>query len=544
MTQSWRVSIGFADVEVAAGGWLDALALGLPDLGIDFGALGSLAVEPLDDGGVIAHDPLTELEIRVVPIGATPVFVMPIPSFDAVDVPEPAGLVPARTAGDPFPIVATGPERPVAPPPPAAWPGRAPAASRAALPPSRRPPAAYTPEPMAAPPTRPPAAALPEDPDDAPDPWIAAVEEEPAPDLSALADTPEPMALRGAALPPEHRNPGIVPPPIGVAPWDLPADPPPAPAAVVAPAPVEAGRVAAPPPLPAPPPVAPAPTPVEATRLAGPPPAPPPVDAARPAPPPVDAARPADPPVEAARPAPPVVEARAPAPPPLPPPPMIEPARRAPSPSPEAARPAPPPVPAPSPPPAPEAAPVAEAFVEADTTVGGQVIAPRAGLSQDEVEDLFLQLGDISSANGVAAASGIALRILLGLVPAGAGAVLIRTRAGDGLRFRAASGPAASQLVDSVIPLDRGIAGFVTQLGVGLSVADARRDRRHDARVDRSTGFTTRALLAVPVKDRGAPFGCIELLNPPRPFDERDLELATRVAASLGNFLQSVYTAH
>ncbi|MFN7145864.1 MAG: GAF domain-containing protein, partial [Myxococcota bacterium] len=146
------------------------------------------------------------------------------------------------------------------------------------------------------------------------------------------------------------------------------------------------------------------------------------------------------------------------------------------------------------------------------------------------------------TARGVAEASGIALRILLDLVPAGAGAVLIRTRAGDGLRFRAASGPAAGRLVDTVIPLERGIAGFVCQLGVGLSVGDARRDRRHDDRVARATGYTTRAMLAVPVRaDTGAPYGCVELLNPPAPFTERDFAIATRVAASLGAFLHSVY---
>lgn len=179
------------------------------------------------------------------------------------------------------------------------------------------------------------------------------------------------------------------------------------------------------------------------------------------------------------------------------------------------------------------------------TAHGRYVPASAAGaLPDDVVMDLFLRLGDITAARGVAEASGIALRILLDLVPAGAGAVLIRTRAGDGLRFRAASGPAAGRLVDTVIPLERGIAGFVCQLGVGLSVGDARRDRRHDDRVARSTGYTTRAMLAVPVRaDTGAPYGCVELLNPPAPFTDRDFAIATRVAASLGAFLHSVYVA-
>ncbi|MDP2314519.1 MAG: GAF domain-containing protein, partial [Pseudomonadota bacterium] len=163
-------------------------------------------------------------------------------------------------------------------------------------------------------------------------------------------------------------------------------------------------------------------------------------------------------------------------------------------------------------------------------------------LTDDMVEDLFLRLGELSSCEGVAQASAVALRIVLDLVPAGASAVLIRTRSGDGLRFRAASGPAATRLIDSVIPLDRGIAGYVCQLGVGIALEDVHRDRRHDGRLDRSTGFTTRAMLAVPVRaDTGAVYGCLELLNPPRPFTEGDFEVAARVAASLGSFLNSVY---
>jgi hypothetical protein len=96
--------------------------------------------------------------------------------------------------------------------------------------------------------------------------------------------------------------------------------------------------------------------------------------------------------------------------------------------------------------------------------------------------------------------------------------------------------------VDSVIPLDRGIAGFVCQLGLGLRVADVQRDRRHDRRVDHSTGFTTEAMIAVPVRSvSGAVYGCVELLNPPRPFTDDDLDIASHVGTSLGGFLESLY---
>ncbi|MSP56583.1 MAG: GAF domain-containing protein [Myxococcales bacterium] len=166
-------------------------------------------------------------------------------------------------------------------------------------------------------------------------------------------------------------------------------------------------------------------------------------------------------------------------------------------------------------------------------------------MTTDVMEMLFMELGEVSTAGGVAEASGIALRILLGHVQAGAGAVLIRTRKGDGLRFRAASGPASRKLVDTVIPLEKGIAGFVNYMGTGLVIEDVSRDGRHNSKVDRSTGYSTQALLAVPVRSEdGAIYGVVELMNPPRPFTDVDYDVAARVATSLGEMLHAVYSAH
>lgn len=159
----------------------------------------------------------------------------------------------------------------------------------------------------------------------------------------------------------------------------------------------------------------------------------------------------------------------------------------------------------------------------------------------DRLEDLFMRLGEVSEAGSANEACAAALRIASELVPSDAGAVLIKTSRGDGLRFRAALGPAAKTVLDTVIPLDRGIAGFVFQLGVALSIGDAKRDERHYARVDKQTGYVTRAVLAAPVRaDQGGVYGVLELINPPRPFNDDDLEVATRVAATLGGYFRAI----
>ncbi len=158
------------------------------------------------------------------------------------------------------------------------------------------------------------------------------------------------------------------------------------------------------------------------------------------------------------------------------------------------------------------------------------------------LEDLFMELGEIASAPTANDACLVALKIASRHVPADAGAVLIRTRHGDGLRFRAAMGPAARAVIDTVIPLDKGIAGFAYQLGLAMAIDDAKRDSRHYGRVDRATGYTTRGVLAAPVRgDRGGTYGCVELLNPRRPFTADDIEIVSRVGAALGEYMLAGY---
>jgi putative ABC transport system ATP-binding protein len=60
----------------------------------------------------------------------------------------------------------------------------------------------------------------------------------------------------------------------------------------------------------------------------------------------------------------------------------------------------------------------------------------------------------------------------------------------------------------------RGIGGHVARTGEPVSVADAYADPRFDPQVDRTTGFRTRSLLAVPLRDRqDRVFGVAQMLN-------------------------------
>jgi len=95
---------------------------------------------------------------------------------------------------------------------------------------------------------------------------------------------------------------------------------------------------------------------------------------------------------------------------------------------------------------------------------------------------------------------------------------------------------------DVRIPIGTGIAGAVATSGAAVRVDDAYADPRFNPEVDRRTGFRTRALLALPVRDReGNVFGVAQLLNrrDGRPFDAADEERFARFAAPLGLVLES-----
>ena len=62
-------------------------------------------------------------------------------------------------------------------------------------------------------------------------------------------------------------------------------------------------------------------------------------------------------------------------------------------------------------------------------------------------------------------------------------------------------------------PAERGIAGHCARLGQTVNVLDAYSDPRFNADVDRSTGYRSRGLLAVPVKAQHRLLGVLQVVN-------------------------------
>lgn len=84
---------------------------------------------------------------------------------------------------------------------------------------------------------------------------------------------------------------------------------------------------------------------------------------------------------------------------------------------------------------------------------------------------------------------------------------------GLSLRFEIIVGEGDDLLTGRTLNIGEGIAGWVAQTGESLLVQDAQNDKRFCRRFDELCSFTTRSIIAVPLKNKGKVLGVIELVN-------------------------------
>jgi hypothetical protein len=98
-------------------------------------------------------------------------------------------------------------------------------------------------------------------------------------------------------------------------------------------------------------------------------------------------------------------------------------------------------------------------------------------------------------------ASPLAALCALARVALGAASVSIATVDDDGLRFVAADGLGAAEILGTHLPPGAGIAGFVAATGQSLSVRDPMSDPRFAREVGERTGYVPNAIQCVAVLD-------------------------------------------
>ncbi|MBI3753870.1 MAG: sensor domain-containing diguanylate cyclase [Deltaproteobacteria bacterium] len=101
------------------------------------------------------------------------------------------------------------------------------------------------------------------------------------------------------------------------------------------------------------------------------------------------------------------------------------------------------------------------------------------------------------------------------------------------LYFEIVVGEGADKIKDIRLKMGEGIAGWVAREGTPLLVPDVNKDPRFSKKADESSKFTTKSIIAVPLKSKGKCLGVIELINKmfeQGGFKEEDLLVLTTLA--------------
>jgi GAF domain-containing protein len=130
------------------------------------------------------------------------------------------------------------------------------------------------------------------------------------------------------------------------------------------------------------------------------------------------------------------------------------------------------------------------------------------------------------------------LTALAGVVVAALGcqaaSIALHEPATDRLVFRAASGPAAGDIVGVALEPGVGIAGYALTSGQPLAVADVTADPRFERSIAEASGYVPTSLLAVPIFDATGAIGVLEALDGRGgSFSLHDIDLATAVAEAI-----------
>ena len=113
------------------------------------------------------------------------------------------------------------------------------------------------------------------------------------------------------------------------------------------------------------------------------------------------------------------------------------------------------------------------------------------------------------------------------VMDAEAGSVILLDKPSDELVIKVATGPKGQEAQGKRFRKGEGIAGWVAETGEPRIVPDVRRNERFFDGIDRTTGFRTHSILAVPLRVKDETIGVLEVLNKRdgRCFDDEDLRL-------------------
>lgn len=86
------------------------------------------------------------------------------------------------------------------------------------------------------------------------------------------------------------------------------------------------------------------------------------------------------------------------------------------------------------------------------------------------------------------------------------------------------------------------MAGACATSGEVINIPDAYADPRFNQQVDKTTGYRTKSIVAVPVKDqKGNVIGVIQMMNKSKgPFDDYDIKMLRMLSQHCATFMKIV----
>lgn len=109
------------------------------------------------------------------------------------------------------------------------------------------------------------------------------------------------------------------------------------------------------------------------------------------------------------------------------------------------------------------------------------------------------------------------------------------------LRIIVPVGPKEDELVNKIVPWDKGMSGWVYQHGQCGVVNDATYDNRFYSNIDKDAAYLTKSILAVPLVMDGVIVGVIELINKKGLFEQKDIACATCYSHLVAAFLDTLF---
>ena len=153
-----------------------------------------------------------------------------------------------------------------------------------------------------------------------------------------------------------------------------------------------------------------------------------------------------------------------------------------------------------------------------------------------EIEILVQLSTTVNSSLDITEVLSSAMGFVEELMDAEASSIFEVDDATNELFFRVVRGEGAYKAKEIRLKMGEGVVGWVANSGEPAIVPDTQKDERFSSKVDSITGFKTKSIIALPIKNKGRLIGVLEVLNErgSQPFTDEALEVLTIVVNQIG----------